>query len=138
MFRSETTFRTFSNSVFNSEEEYGSLNNPSCHITWKIQLYANSRKIEVFYTVQVFSIFRPERSLKNIEKAHILACREILYRIVYKTSKKNFLEPCFTCILCLTTIQKNLIIKSNEIAGISWKLMPKELLGYPVYAFING
>jgi hypothetical protein len=33
------TFRSFSDSTFDAEQEYGSLNDPSWHETWRIQLY---------------------------------------------------------------------------------------------------
>ncbi len=38
-FRSETNFKSFSNSVFKAEQEYRGLNNLSCHETWKTQFY---------------------------------------------------------------------------------------------------
>jgi hypothetical protein len=41
-----------------------------------------------------------ERGLKKAHKTYILARRQILYRMMYETSKRNFLlEPCFACTL---------------------------------------
>jgi hypothetical protein len=42
------------------------------------------------YTFGGFSIFRIDGSLKKIQRTHILARLEILYRMVHKTSKKDF------------------------------------------------
>jgi hypothetical protein len=52
----------------------------------KTQFYKKRRKIELFYTLSVFSIFRIEGSLEKIQGTHILARLEILYRMAYKTS----------------------------------------------------
>ncbi len=78
--RSETAFRPFSNSVFKSKQEYGSLNNSSWHKTWKIQFYKKWRKIKFF------RFFEWKEASKN-SGTHIHARLEILYRMVYKTSK---------------------------------------------------
>jgi hypothetical protein len=43
-----------------------------------------------------------ERGLKKAHKTYILARRQVLYRMMYETSKKKLmLEPCFVCTLRL-------------------------------------
>jgi hypothetical protein len=81
-----------------------------------------------------------EKSLQKLQRTHILTRREMLYRTVYKTSKKNFLlEFCFACILhfrIFTIGIRNLALKHWFVHQIVEWILPYKMRYFSLFGFL--
>jgi hypothetical protein len=75
----------------------------------------------VFHTLRVCSIFRTEGSLKKFQGTHILARCEILYRMVYKTSKNKIFARTLLCVHLHVIIKVWFHLRFSCIFHISWR-----------------